>query len=120
MKTMEFELSYEAKTWAKQERMRPRDECMTLRPCTITGIRRLASGEVPLLSGGNLSPLSADFDLESGFPSTTFRHSSPPEANWGWSENGQAANEEEELGVTSPGLGATNTREDQGQQLGDS
>lgn len=119
MKTMEIELSYEDRTWTKQGRMMPRDECM-LRPHSLSGFRRLTSGEVPLLpdiDNNNLSPLSADFDLESGFDSTTFRHSSPPEASWHWSDSsGTRETSEHTLGLPSP---TEQSRKDNG-QLGDS
>ncbi|KAH9244008.1 hypothetical protein K456DRAFT_1881809 [Colletotrichum gloeosporioides 23] len=119
MKTMEIELSYEDRTWTKQGRMMPRDECI-LRPHSLSGFRRLTSGEVPLLpdiDSNNLSPLSADFDLESGFGSTMFRHSSPPEASWQWSDSsGTRETSEHTLGMPSP---TEQSRQDNG-QLGDS
>ncbi|KAK1674650.1 hypothetical protein BDP55DRAFT_179673 [Colletotrichum godetiae] len=91
MKTMEFQLSYEARTWttSRQGRMIPRDESMTLRPSTIAEMRRVTSGEVPLLREG-LSPTSPEYDIEAGLRGTCKRHSSPPASPWEWVVNRQA------------------------------
>ncbi|KXH50089.1 hypothetical protein CSAL01_08953 [Colletotrichum salicis] len=92
MKTMEFQLSYEARTWttSRQGRMIPRDESMTLRPSTIAEMRRVTSGEVPLLHEG-FSPTSPEYDIEAGFRGTSCnRHSSPPASSWEWMGNRQA------------------------------
>ncbi|KAK1637397.1 hypothetical protein BDP81DRAFT_394064 [Colletotrichum phormii] len=92
MKTMEFQLSYEARTWttSRQGRMIPRDESMTLRPSTIAEMRRVTSGEVPLLHEG-LSPTSPEYDIEAGFTGwSRNRHSSPPASPWEWMGTGQA------------------------------
>ncbi|KXH35952.1 hypothetical protein CSIM01_00666 [Colletotrichum simmondsii] len=93
MKTMEFQLSYEARTWttSRRGRMIPRDESMTLRPSTIAEMRRVTSGEVPLLHDG-MSPTSRDYDVEAGFTRRLCnnRHSSPPGSPWEWMGNRQA------------------------------
>lgn len=117
MKTMEFELSYEARTWTGREVKTPLDDRL-LRPCVLAEMRRLTSGEAPLLhvSDGGLSPLSAEFDLESGFPLATFRHSAPPEASWRWAED---MGEEDEAALTCPGPALLDARNHNG-QLGDS
>ncbi|KAF6845509.1 integral membrane protein [Colletotrichum musicola] len=117
MKTMEFELSYEARTWAGREAKTPLDDRL-LRPCVLAEMRRLTSGEASLLhvSNGGLSPLSAEFDLESGFPLTTFRHSAPPEASWRWAED---TGQEDEAGLSCPTPAFLDARDSNG-QLGDS
>ncbi|KAF9877401.1 hypothetical protein CkaCkLH20_05101 [Colletotrichum karsti] len=122
MKTMEIELSYEERRWTtRHERLMPRDECMNLRPQSLAVIRRLTSGEVPLLPGGNISPVSADFDIEAGFPSATFRHSSPPEASWEWPESSQAIlRAEEGMGTSSLHVGLSNPVRGENGQIGDS
>ncbi|OHF03599.1 integral membrane protein [Colletotrichum orchidophilum] len=83
MKTMEFQLSYEARMWTRRGRMIPRDESMTLRPSTIAEMRRVTSGEVPLLHGGR-SPTLQEYDVEVGYTRSSFRHSSPPASPWEW------------------------------------
>ncbi|KZL67406.1 hypothetical protein CI238_01025 [Colletotrichum incanum] len=88
MKTMEFQLSYEARTWTRRGRTMPQAESTTLRPSTITDMRSITAGDVPLFHDG-LSPTSLNFNIGEGYQRSTYRHSSPPGSHWEWLANGQ-------------------------------
>ncbi|OLN95659.1 hypothetical protein CCHL11_04978 [Colletotrichum chlorophyti] len=84
MKTMEFELSYEARTWTMPGRLVPRDEGMGLRRSTVVEMTRIASREMQHL--GFLSAPTPEFDICSEYTLPSFRHSSPLPTTWDWAD----------------------------------
>ncbi|KAK1985501.1 hypothetical protein LZ30DRAFT_367284 [Colletotrichum cereale] len=89
MKTMEFQLSYEARTWTRQGRMGQQAERRTLRPSTIADIRSITSGDVPPFPEG-ISSISPRGKVQKGGDERAcYRHSSPPVSCWEWLADGQ-------------------------------
>ncbi|WDK15317.1 hypothetical protein CGRA01v4_06598 [Colletotrichum graminicola] len=85
MKTMEVQISYEARTWKSHERMA---DSRTLRPSTIADIRSITSGDVSLFSE-EISSTSQSIKIENGHTTSCYRHSSPLGSTWEWLEDGQ-------------------------------
>lgn len=86
MKTIEFQLSYEARTWTSRGKATRKEQSTILRPSTVAEMRRVSSGEVPLRHDSG-SPTSLDFDDEVAYPGPPFRLSSPPATPWEWVGN---------------------------------
>ncbi|KAK1598962.1 uncharacterized protein LY79DRAFT_536491 [Colletotrichum navitas] len=85
MRTMEVQISYEARTWNSHGRMA---DSKTLRPSTIADIRSITSGDVSLFSE-EISSTLLRIKIENGHPTSRYRHSSPLGSSWEWLEDGQ-------------------------------
>ncbi|KZL77254.1 hypothetical protein CT0861_10920 [Colletotrichum tofieldiae] len=88
MKTMEFQLSYEARTWTRRGRTMPQSETTKVRPSTIADMRSITAGDVPLFQEGML-PNSLNLNVRDDYQQPSYRHSSPPGSHWEWLANGQ-------------------------------
>ncbi|KAJ0161976.1 hypothetical protein CTA2_5304 [Colletotrichum tanaceti] len=93
MKTMEFQLSYESRTWTRRGKTYPRGEGLPLRPSTISDTRSIARGELPIFGrGASSSTSTTSLAIDGGdarLQRESHRHSSPPASSWSWLANVQ-------------------------------
>ncbi|WQF75426.1 hypothetical protein CDEST_00440 [Colletotrichum destructivum] len=89
MKTMEFQLSYESRTWTRRGKTFPQGEGLPLRPSTISDMRSITSGNLEIFCGG-ASTTSLNIDTDARLQRESHRHSSPPASSWSWLANGHS------------------------------